>query len=104
MWQAEPWSVTVVDTGEDTMTGGRLLKAADFLGEGTFCLTYGDGLSNVDVRSLIDSHRHSGGKATLTAVQPPGRFGQLNLAGNIVQGFCEKPAGDGGWINGRLVS
>jgi len=98
--KAEPWSVTVVDTGEDTMTGGRLLKAADFLGEGTFCLTYGDGLSDVDVRSLIDSHRHSGRKATLTAVQPPGRFGQLNLAGNIVQGFCEKPAGDGGWING----
>jgi len=98
--KAEPWSVTVVDTGEDTMTGGRLLKAADFLGEGTFCLTYGDGLSDVDVRSLIDSHRHSGRKATLTAVQPPGRFGQLNLAGNIVEGFCEKPAGDGGWING----
>lgn len=98
--KAEPWSVTVVNTGEDTMTGGRILQAAPFLGEDTFCLTYGDGLSDVDVRSLIDSHRHSGRKATLTAVQPPGRFGQLNLAGNIVQGFCEKPAGDGGWING----
>jgi glucose-1-phosphate cytidylyltransferase len=98
--KAEPWKVTVVDTGEDTMTGGRLGQVGRYVSEGTFCLTYGDGLSDVDIQCLVDDHRKSGRKATLTAVQPPGRFGQLELMENRVEGFCEKPVGDGGWING----
>ena len=96
---AEPWRVTLIDTGEAAMTGGRLKRAAPYLSE-DFCFTYGDGLSNVDIRELIAFHKASGGLATLTAVQPPGRFGALNLSGDKVSNFQEKPAGDGGWVNG----
>jgi glucose-1-phosphate cytidylyltransferase len=103
---AEPWRVTLVDTGEDTMTGGRLRRVAHHLDRGeTFCLTYGDGVSDVDVSGLLDFHRESGALATLTAVRPPGRFGAFSLAGgdHHVGSFKEKPSGDGdasAWING----
>jgi len=99
--QAEPWQVTLVDTGETTMTGGRLKRVREYLGEGTFCLTYGDGLADVDVSGLIDHHRRHGRLATITAVQPPGRFGSLEIGSvEAVLGFQEKPKGDGTWING----
>lgn len=97
---AEPWKVTLVDTGESTQTGGRLKRVAPFLGQDDFCMTYGDGLSNIDITSLIAFHRQHGLKATLTAAQPPGRFGALDLEGSQVRKFLEKPVGDGGWING----
>ena len=97
---AEPWKVTLVDTGETTQTGGRLKRVAPFLGQDDFCMTYGDGLSNIDITSLIAFHRQHGLKATLTAAQPPGRFGALDLEGSQVRKFLEKPVGDGGWING----
>lgn len=97
----EPWKVTVVDTGEETMTGGRLLRARDFIGDGTFCLTYGDGVGNVPIAEAVAFHRAHGRKATVTAVQPPGRFGALDItADGSVSGFREKPQGDGSWING----
>lgn len=101
--KAEPWRVTVIDTGERTMTGGRLNRIKSYLGEGTFCLTYGDGLSNINIPESIDFHRRVGGLATLTAVQPPGRFGAIRFSSsqtNFVSSFEEKPSGDGGWING----
>jgi glucose-1-phosphate cytidylyltransferase len=98
--QAEPWRVTLVDTGEQTMTGGRLARVRAYLGDEDFCFTYGDGLSDVDIRALLAFHRTTGLKATLTAVQPPGRFGSLELEGERITGFREKPVGDGGWING----
>ena len=98
---AEPWSVTLVDTGDATMTGGRLKRIAPFLaGEDDFCLTYGDGVADVDIAALIDFHRRQRSLATVTAVQPPGRFGQLRFQGEKVSGFQEKPEGDGAWING----
>lgn len=97
---AEPWRVTLVDTGEYTATGGRLKRVRDYLGEQTFCLTYGDGVANVDIPRLIEFHRQHGKLATVTAVQPPGRYGALDVEGQQVRGFQEKPAGDGGWING----
>jgi glucose-1-phosphate cytidylyltransferase len=97
---AEPWRVTLVDTGENTMTGGRLKRVGAYVAEGEFCFTYGDGLGNVNVRELIAFHKGSGCLATLTAVQPPGRFGALQLSGTKVDSFLEKPAGDGGWVNG----
>lgn len=98
---AEPWRVTLVDTGESTMTGGRLKRVADYLQDETaFCFTYGDGVADVDVTALIDFHRSHGKLATVTAVQPPGRYGALQLAGASVRGFSEKPPGDGGLING----
>ena len=97
---AEPWKVTIVDTGDETMTGGRLKRVASYLDEEDFCFTYGDGVADVDIRSLVDAHRASGKAATLTAVQPPGRYGALELEGNTVESFLEKPEGDGGWING----
>ncbi len=98
---AEPWRITIVDTGDQTMTGGRLLRLRDHLDE-TFCLTYGDALSDVDVAALVAFHRASGAAATVTAVQPPGRFGSLGLreGGDLVETFREKPTGDGGWVNG----
>ena len=96
---AEPWRVTLVDTGEATMTGGRLKRVARFLDD-DFCMTYGDGVANVDVRKLIAFHRTQKTLATLTAVQPPGRFGALAMTGNRITSFQEKPQGDGGWING----
>src|SRR5258706_1961205 len=97
---AEPWRVTLVDTGEDTMTGGRLKRVAQYLGDDDFCFTYGDGLSNVNIRELIAFHRSEGTLATLTATQPPGRFCALNVDRKPITTFNEKSEGDGGWING----
>lgn len=98
---AEPWRVTVVDTGEETMTGGRLQRVGEYVArDDMFCLTYGDGLSDVDIGALVAFHRSHGKLATLTAAQPPGRFGALNLEGSVVRNFQEKPQGDGAWING----
>jgi len=98
----EPWRVTLVDTGDGTMTGGRLKRVADYVGQDTFCMTYGDGVSDIDIRSLIQFHRSQKTLATLTAVQPPGRFGTFALAQdeNKITSFREKPRGDGAWING----
>jgi glucose-1-phosphate cytidylyltransferase len=99
--KAEPWRVTLVDTGEETMTGGRLKRVKDYLqDEEDFCFTYGDGVADVDVTASIDFHRTHGKLATVTAVLPPGRFGALARDGNKVRGFIEKPRGDNGWING----
>lgn len=97
----EPWKVTLVETGENAMTGGRLKRVRDYLGSETFCLTYGDGVSNVNIRDLIDFHRCQKTLATLTAAQPPGRFGAFNLAqgSNKIPLFNEKPEGDGAWVN-----
>lgn len=97
---AEPWRVTLVDTGEETMTGGRLKRVARYLGDDSFCFTYGDGVADVDIGALVSFHRGHGLKATLTAVQPPGRFGALVMDGSRVMRFLEKPKGDGGLING----
>jgi glucose-1-phosphate cytidylyltransferase len=98
---AEPWRVTLVDTGEKTMIGGRIKRILPYLGEDQeFCLTYGDGVGNVDVRAVIDLHHKEARLATVTATQPPGRFGAISYKGNRVTGFQEKPMGDGGWING----
>jgi glucose-1-phosphate cytidylyltransferase len=97
---AEPWRVTLVDTGEETQTGGRLKRVTPYLGDEDFCFTYGDGVANVDIRGLIAFHKSQKVKATLTAVQPPGRFGSLVLENSLVTNFQEKPKGDGGWING----
>jgi glucose-1-phosphate cytidylyltransferase len=97
---AEPWKVTLIDTGEDSLTGGRLKRVKKYIGRGTFHMTYGDGVSDVDLRALTASHRKSGLQATVTAVRPPGRFGSLDLSRGRVARFREKPGGDGGWING----
>lgn len=97
---AEPWRVTLVDTGDQTMTGGRLKRVRPYLNGEDFCFTYGDGVSDVDIGALIAFHRQHGKLATLTAVQPPGRFGALNLDDGQIQSFQEKPHGDGAWING----
>jgi glucose-1-phosphate cytidylyltransferase len=98
---AEPWKVTLVDTGEQTLTGGRLKRVAEYLkDEESFCFTYGDGLSDVNITELISFHKKHGKLATVTGVQPPGRYGALELNNNEVKGFTEKPKGDGGWING----
>jgi glucose-1-phosphate cytidylyltransferase len=99
--KAEPWRVTLVDTGEDTLTGGRLKRVAHFLeDEEAFCFTYGDGVADIDFSAQIAFHKAHGRIATVTAVQPPGRYGALRLSGNAVVGFTEKPKGDGGYING----
>ena len=97
---AEPWKVTLVDTGDQTMTGGRLKRVQAYLGEGDFCFTYGDGVSDVDLTKLIAFHKAHGKLATVTAVQPPGRFGALDLKADAVTSFIEKPHGDGMYING----
>ena len=98
---AEPWRVTLIDTGEDTMTGGRLKRVAHYIEEEPeFCFTYGDGVSDIDIGALIAFHRQHGKQATVTAVQPPGRYGALDRVGNQVTGFIEKPRGEGGFING----
>jgi len=96
----EPWRVTLVETGADTMTGGRLKRVLPYIGGETFCLTYGDGVADVDVGTLIAHHRDEGRLATVTAVQPPGRFGALEIEDDRVAIFLEKPRGDGAWING----
>lgn len=99
--KAEPWRVTLVDTGEDTMTGGRLKRVKEYLkDEEAFCFTYGDGVADVDIAASIAFHQAHGKLATVTAVLPPGRFGALAREGDAVRGFIEKPRGDGGWING----
>jgi len=97
---AEPWRVTLVDTGDSTMTGGRLKRVREYLGEEDFCFTYGDGVADVNIQETVVHHKASGKHATLTATQPPGRFGVLALAGNSVRSFQEKPHGEGSWING----
>jgi glucose-1-phosphate cytidylyltransferase len=97
---AEPWRVTLVDTGEGTMTGGRIKRIAQYVKDEDFCCTYGDGIGDVDISRLIEFHKEHGKLATLTATQPPGRFGALNLSGNDIVKFQEKPQGDGSWING----
>jgi glucose-1-phosphate cytidylyltransferase len=97
---ADPWRVTLVDTGDTTNTGGRLKRVKEYVGNEPFCFTYGDGLSNVDLKRLIDFHDKQGTIATITAVQPPGRFGALDVDSNRITGFDEKPKGDKGWING----
>ncbi len=96
---AEPWKVTLVDTGEMTQTGGRLLRVRDHIDD-TFCLTYGDGVGDVDIPALIDFHKRQGTKATVTAIQPAGRFGAIEFQGNKVESFIEKPRGDNRWISG----
>jgi len=98
---AEPWRVTLIDTGEDSMTGGRLKRVAPYLSDqDAFCFTYGDGVADVDLSGLIRFHQSHGRLATVTAVKPPGRFGALSLKGHTISDFQEKPAGDGAWING----
>ncbi|WP_431098412.1 glucose-1-phosphate cytidylyltransferase [Polaromonas aquatica] len=98
---AEPWRVTLIDTGEETMTGGRLKRVSTYLeGEDAFCFTYGDGVSDVNITDLIAYHKSGNTKATMTATFPPGRFGALDLEGSRVRSFREKPKGDGGMING----
>lgn len=98
---AEPWRITLVETGAETMTGGRLRQIAPYVaGERAFCMTYGDGVADVDVQALIKFHNAHGKAATLTAVRPPGRFGAMTLEGSRIERFEEKPVGDGAWING----
>lgn len=97
---SEPWRVTLVDTGEHTMTGGRLKRVAHFLDHEDFCFTYGDGIADINISELVHHHKQQNTLATLTATQPPGRFGSLQLHENRITGFTEKPMGDGGWING----
>ena len=96
---AEPWRVTLVDTGELTQTGGRIARVREHI-DGTFCLTYGDGVSNIDIEQLIAFHRKQGTEATVTAIQPAGRFGAIEIEGARVTTFLEKPQGDGRWISG----
>ena len=99
--RAEPWTVTLVDTGEDTMTGGRLARVAEYIkDEEAFCFTYGDGVSDVNISELIDFHKEHGKDATLTSVYPPGRFGALDIENKQVKRFTEKPKGDGALVNG----
>ncbi|MBA0922446.1 MAG: glucose-1-phosphate cytidylyltransferase [Nitrosospira sp.] len=98
---AEPWRVTLIDTGDETMTGGRLKRVTDHIkDEEAFCFTYGDGVADVDITALVAFHQRHGKQATITAVQPPGRYGALSIDGEAVRGFFEKPKGDGGRING----
>ena len=96
---AEPWKITLVDTGQDTMTGGRIKRIEKYIDD-TFCLTYGDGISNINIRESIDFHKNSGLIGTITAIQPPGRFGVLKIKNNMVETFVEKPKGDSTWVNG----
>jgi glucose-1-phosphate cytidylyltransferase len=100
--EVEPWSVTIVDTGDGTMTGGRLKRARSYIGEETFCMTYGDCLAAIDVTALVEFHRAANAVVTLTAIQPPGRFGSLVLTheSDRIERFHEKPDGEGGWVNG----
>lgn len=97
---AEPWRVTLIDTGEHTQTGGRLRRAREYIGDDTFCFTYGDGLANVDIGAELAFHRARGTLATVCAVRPPGRFGSLDIEDSRITRFSEKPPGDGAWING----
>ena len=98
--KSENWKITLIDTGELTLTGGRLARVKDYIKNQTFCFTYGDGVGNIDIKHLIKHHTDSKKLATLTAVQPPGRYGALELDGDLVRSFNEKPIGDNAWING----
>ena len=100
---AEPWRVTLVDTGLNTQTGARVKRVQKYIGDEPFMLTYGDGVSNVDLNALLNQHRSSGKTVTLTGIQPGGRFGVLDLEGQTVTGFREKAKEDGGWINGGFM-
>jgi glucose-1-phosphate cytidylyltransferase len=97
---AEPWRVWLIDTGEQSMTGGRIKRVLSFAGDDEFCMTYGDGVGNIDLTEVIALHRRAGRLATVTAVQRPGRFGMIEVSGDRVSDFYEKPHGDEGWING----
>ena len=97
---AEPWKVTLIDTGDASETGGRLKRIRRYVNDEPFCMTYGDGLADVNVEELVAFHKREGRLATVTAVRPPGRFGALEIVGTDVRNFVEKPLGDGGWING----
>jgi len=97
---AEPWRVTLVETGPDSMTGGRLKRASRYLDDEPFCFTYGDGVADIDVTALVDFHRSHGGLATVTGVRQPSRFGHLHMDGDAVSGFTEKPEGDANLVNG----
>ncbi len=97
---AEPWRVTLVDTGQETLTGGRLKRVREYVGNESFCFTYGDGVADIDVGKLIQFHRSQRSLATLTAIQPPGRYGAVSIDDTRVLSFAEKPEGDGAWING----
>ena len=102
---AEPWRVTLVDTGESTLTGGRLKRIKKYIDDETFCFTYGDGVSDINIKRLINYHQKSGLWATVTAVQPPGRYGALNINDKgIILNFQEKPQGEGGWVNGGFFN
>ena len=98
--ETEDWKITLVDTGESSLTGRRLLRVKDYLNKESFCFTYGDGVGDINIKELINFHEKSHKKATLTAVQPPGRYGALQIEGNKVEFFEEKPLGDKSWING----
>ena len=100
---SEPWKVTLLDTGLDSMTGGRIRRAKDFISNEPFMLTYGDGVSDVNIKELVEFHKKSKTKSTITAIQPAGRFGALDINSNLVNEFIEKPAGDGNWINGGFM-
>jgi glucose-1-phosphate cytidylyltransferase len=100
---SEPWKVTLLDTGIESQTGGRIKKAKDFIGNETFMLTYGDGVSNVNIKKLVSFHKKNKTIVTMTAIQPAGRFGALDIETNLVHEFIEKPAGDGSWINGGFM-
>lgn len=100
---SEPWKVTLLDTGLDSMTGGRIKRAKEFIGNEAFLLTYGDGVCNVNIQELVAFHKANKTQATMTAVQPAGRFGALDITTNLVNEFVEKPAGDGSWINGGYM-
>ena len=98
---SEPWKITLIDTGLNTMTGGRLKRVQNYIKDETFCMTYGDGLSDINISELIQFHKNNNSEATITAVKPPGRFGALSIKNDFsVSGFQEKPDGDNGWING----
>lgn len=97
---SEPWKVTLVETGDHSMTGGRLRRVRKYIGDEDFCFTYGDGVADIDVKALLEFHKSHGKLATMTATQPPGRFGSIDILGGAVKHFQEKPQGDGGWING----
>jgi glucose-1-phosphate cytidylyltransferase len=100
---SEPWKVTLIDTGLNTMTGGRIKRAKRHIGNDTFLLTYGDGVSDVNIKELLSFHQKNKKKATITAIQPTGRFGALDLNTNLINAFVEKPAGDGNWVNGGFM-
>jgi len=100
---SEPWKVTLLDTGIDSMTGGRIKRAKEFIGDDTFMLTYGDGVSDVNIKDLYDFHKKEKTQVTMTAIQPAGRFGALDINSNLIKEFVEKPAGDGNWINGGFM-